>query len=47
MSSLSVIETKISHIQNTYFGIVYDALKNRLVDIEELIKSVKDKLSLR
>jgi len=29
------------------FGIVYDALKNRLVDIEKLIKSVKEKLSLR
>lgn len=29
------------------FGIVYDALKNRLVDIENLLKSVKDKLSLR
>lgn len=29
------------------FGIVYDALKNRLVDIENLLKSVKDKLNLR
>ena len=29
------------------FGIVYDALKNRLMDIEELIKSAKDKLNLR
>lgn len=29
------------------FGIIYDALKNRLVDIEELTKSVKDKLSLK
>lgn len=29
------------------FGIVYDALKNRLVDIENLLISVKDKLSLR
>lgn len=28
------------------FGIVYDALKNRLMDIEELIKSAKDKLNL-
>ncbi len=28
------------------FGIVYDALKNRLKDIEELLKSTKDKLSL-
>jgi len=29
------------------FGIVYDALKNRLMDIEELIISVKEKLNLR
>lgn len=28
------------------FGIVYDALKNRLTDIEEFAKSVKEKLSL-
>ncbi len=28
------------------FGIVYDALKNRLMDIEELIRSAKNKLSL-
>lgn len=29
------------------FGIVYDALKKRLMDIEKLIKSVKEKLSLK
>lgn len=28
------------------FGIVYDALQNRLVDIEEFIKAVKRKLNL-
>lgn len=28
------------------FGIVYDALKNRLKDIDELIKAVKEKLNL-
>ena len=28
------------------FGIVYDALKNRLMDIEKFIKSVKDELNL-
>lgn len=28
------------------FGIVYDALKNRLMDIEKLIRSCKDKLNL-
>lgn len=28
------------------FGIIYDALKNRLMDIEEFVKSVKEKLNL-
>ncbi len=28
------------------FGIVYDALKNRLMDIKELVKSAQDKLNL-
>ena len=28
------------------FGIVYDALKNRLMDIEEFLKSVKERLNL-
>lgn len=28
------------------FGIVYDALKNRLMDIEEFVKSVKERLNL-
>jgi len=45
--NMSKFRNVIAHdYEKVDFGIVYDALQNRLVDIEEFVKAVKTKLNL-